>query len=104
MLSQKSREGYILIDHRASPGFTEEQALLLNLPYSQVKEGAVFETASLTCSHCRNAVLKNPLRIRERAHCFKCNHYICDICEYKSRQPDYQHTAGLGHNLTTKEY
>lgn len=91
MFSQKSKEGYILIDHRASPGLTLEQAQALNLPYDQVKEGAIFETASLTCAHCRNAVLKNPLRTRERAHCHKCNHYICDNCEYLSRQPDYQH-------------
>ncbi len=83
--------GYVLIDHRASPGFTEEQAKELHLPYQQVKEGKMFETASLTCAHCKSAVIKNPLRTRERAHCFKCNHYICDICEYKSRQPDYIH-------------
>ncbi len=95
MFSQKSREGYILIDHRASPGFTEAQAIALNLPYDQVKEGAMFETASLTCAHCKNAVLKNPLRTRERAHCHKCNHYICDNCEYLSRQPDYVHQTHI---------
>jgi hypothetical protein len=83
--------GYILIDHRASPGFTEEQAQQLHLPYNQVKEGALFETASLTCAHCKTAVLKNPLRTRERAHCFKCNHYICDFCEAKTREPNYIH-------------
>ncbi len=91
MFSKKSREGYILIDHRASPGFTEEQAKTLNLPYEQVKEGAMLEMASLTCAHCKVAVIKNPLRIRERAHCFKCNHYICDLCEAKTRESDYIH-------------
>jgi hypothetical protein len=91
MFSQKSREGYILLDHRASPGFTEEQARTLNLPYEQTKEGAMFEAASLTCAHCKCAVIKNPLRTRERAHCFKCNHYICDLCEAKTREPDYIH-------------
>jgi hypothetical protein len=92
MFSQKAREGYILVDHRASPGFTREQAEQLHLPYEQVKEGAVFEAASLTCAHCKCAVLKNPLRTRERPHCFKCNHYICDHCEFLSRQSDYIHT------------
>lgn len=91
MFAQKSREGYILIDHRASPGFTEEQAQTLNLPFHLTKEGKVFETGSLTCSHCKNAVLKNPLRQRERAHCHKCNHYICDLCEAQTREPDYIH-------------
>lgn len=92
MFWQRSTEGWVFLDHRASPGFTKEQAEILNLPYDQVKEGAVFETASLTCSHCKCAVVKNPLRQRERAFCSKCNHYICDLCEYKSRQPDYVHT------------
>lgn len=80
-----------MIDHSASPGFTEEQAQNLNLPFHLTKEGKKFETGSLTCSHCKNAVLKNPLRQRERAYCPKCNHYICDICEAKTREPDYVH-------------
>src|SRR6185437_1135439 len=54
-------EGYLLIDNRAAG------------------EG-IKETATMTCGHCKTVVVMNPLRIRERANCFKCDHYICDLC------------------------
>lgn len=35
-----------------------------------------FET--MTCCHCNRVVVKNPMRVRERGHCFRCNRYVCD--------------------------
>lgn len=69
MMSKRSLEGYLLIDHSASPGTVG------------VPEGSVFEGATLTCSHCERQVVVHPLRTRERAWCPKCDHYVCDECE-----------------------
>ena len=61
LFSLKSYEGYLSIDDRASGG-----------------QHAEFST--LTCRHCQQVLIKNPLRTRERAFCRKCNHYLCDRC------------------------
>ena len=79
-------------DHRFSPGLTEEEARLSGFDPSQCREGKLFEAATLTCSHCKVAVVKSPLRTRERPFCMKCHHYICDICEFNSTQSGYVHT------------
>jgi hypothetical protein len=68
MASLKRHEGYLMIDHRASPGLPE------------VPEGTLFEAALLTCSHCQLSMIRNPARTRERAYCTGCDHYICDRC------------------------
>lgn len=68
MTKLASQEGWLLIDHRASPGTPE------------VPEGKMFETASYTCKHCNYVVIKNKLRTRERSVCLKCMAIICDSC------------------------
>ena len=76
----KQREGYLLIDHRASPGIPEDLAVAANLPPQYLREGKILELATLTCSHCKIPQIKNPLRTRERASCPKCFKYLCDLC------------------------
>jgi hypothetical protein len=88
---KSSHEGYLLVDHRASPGIPADKARQMGLDPAGVAEGQIYETATLTCCHCKIPVVKNPFRTRERGHCFKCNHYICDFCEAESRKPDYVH-------------
>lgn len=92
MPPRQKDHGYLTIDHRASPGFTPEVAQQLGLDPKQVAEGRVMEAATLTCSHCKCVVVKNPLRTRERPFCMKCYHYICDGCAFLASQPDYSHT------------
>src|SRR5262245_56104945 len=84
------REGYLFLDHRASPGLPEDMARRMG-----VRSGSTMnEIATLTCCHCRVVVVKNPLRQRERASCPKCNFkYLCDICAMKMRKPDYVHMS-----------
>lgn len=84
-------EGYLLVDHRASPGLPPDIARQSGYDPRHCGEGRVFEAATLTCSHCKCTVVKNPLRTRERAYCFKCNHYLCDGCAVAARHPDYVH-------------
>jgi hypothetical protein len=83
--------GYLVIDHRASPGMTAEEARLIGFNPNEVKEGCILERSTLTCSHCGTAVIKNPDRVRPRENCSKCNHYICDGCYTKMQLPDYVH-------------
>lgn len=66
MNSLRNHEGYLLIDHRNSPGIE-------GLP-------SFFEAPTFTCKHCQAIVVKNPDRKRERAYCRGCDHLICDPC------------------------
>jgi hypothetical protein len=92
MNSQRSREGYLMVDHRASPGLPEDVARQAGYDPAHCGEGKLFEAASLTCSHCKISVIKNPMRLRERAKCDKCGwHYICDWCDAERNNPDYSH-------------
>jgi hypothetical protein len=85
--------GELVVDHRASPGLTEEQARLAGYIPELCREGKVYRQETMTCSHCRGSVVKNPFRTRERHSCMKCGgHYICDGCAYIASQPDYVHT------------
>lgn len=88
-----NREGYLMVDHRASPGLPEDIARASGYDPLHCKEGKLFEAATLTCAHCKVGVVKNPKRVRERALCFKCGvKYICDFCAADMQRADYEHT------------
>jgi ribosomal protein S27AE len=91
--TQTAHEGYLMIDHRASPGIPEDVALKMGLNPSDVGEGTLYETPTMGCAHCGTVVIINPKRTRSRAYCGKCNRYICDNCEHLRHQPDYVHTS-----------
>lgn len=84
--------GYLMVDHRASPGLSEDVARQVGYDPKLVGEGKVYEADTLSCAHCRGSVVKNPFRTRAREHCSKCDAYICDGCGYLAAQPDYVHT------------
>jgi hypothetical protein len=89
----RQREGYLLIDHQASPGIPEDMAVAFGMNPQLVKEGKVLEAATLTCVHCKGSAVKNPWRARERGSCMKCGgKYICDACALETRLPNYDHT------------
>jgi len=67
MPSKRRHEGYLLIDHRNSPG----------LPGALGGTG-IFESATITCAHCHVVVVLNPDRSRARGYCARCDHYVCD--------------------------
>jgi hypothetical protein len=86
-----SLDGEMTVDHSASPGLTPEQARRAGLPPELVGEGKKMSAATLGCAHCGSAVVLNPMRKRERAHCYQCNKYICDICDAVRHEPGYVH-------------
>lgn len=72
--------GYLEIDHRDSPGLTP--ADVAGVPGAvAVPGGEHFEADIMQCSHCQRGVLLNSGRVRSRAVCPKCMHFICDSCE-----------------------
>lgn len=86
------KPGYLIIDHRASPGLSAEIAQKAGYDPFLCGEGKTFEADTQTCSHCKLVVIMNPERIRTRGHCVYCNHYVCDQCTAAMLHPDYVHT------------
>jgi len=74
--------GYLMIDHRDSPGVGMEMMPVGSRLGDQpvIVGNSLFEGATSTCSHCQRVVLLNPGRVRKREVCKKCSHYICDPC------------------------
>lgn len=71
--------GYLIVDHSASPGLTP--ADVAGVPGAvAVPGGATFERDLIACSHCERVIKLDPTRTRERGHCPKCDHYVCDWC------------------------
>ncbi len=68
MSSLETQAGWLMIDHRASPGSPE------------VPEGKLFETKTYVCKHCNFVVIMNMKRTRAREVCIKCMAIICDVC------------------------
>lgn len=81
MPSLRRFEGYFLMDHRCSPGVPDEVLVAQGFPAGV--GSTIFESATITCSHCEFIVVLNPDRSRSRGYCKKCDHYICDGCEAK---------------------
>lgn len=80
MNSKRSHEGYLLIDHSGSPGIGAAEIALMSPELPTNIGRSKFEAPTYTCSHCQTVVILNPLRQRERGHCRKCDHYVCDAC------------------------
>lgn len=81
VFSKRDREGYLLIDHRDSPGFTDAESIAAGRGLMPVGRGSRLEAPTMSCSHCQRIVVMNPDRVRARAYCPKCDHYVCDWCE-----------------------
>jgi hypothetical protein len=107
MNSQRSLEGYFALDHRASPGLTEELCLSQGLQKSAGKAGTIWESGTFTCSQCEKQVILNPDRSRPRYFCNRCSHFHCDECAaetvlgepcypFKARVQDYLELVDKG--------
>lgn len=77
---QSTHTGYLLIDHRDSPGVSEDFAQASGKDVIAVPGGTTLEADTYTCPHCNALVVKNPDRTRERAVCRKCMQVVCDSC------------------------
>ena len=92
LFSRRDLEGYVKIDHRDSPGFSEGERAGAGLPVAMpIGRGTVFEAPTFTCPHCQTVVIINPLRTRERAYCASCDRNVCDSCGAAMRAPGYVH-------------
>lgn len=79
MSSLKRKEGYLMVDHRASPGLPADfYEKCYGIPSTGLARQSLYESAVATCAHCNTSVILNPLRTRARGYCPKCDDYICD--------------------------
>ena len=80
--TKRSHEGWLLIDHTASPGTggLYAQAIRKDKDIPIVPEGKRLEVSIITCAHCQRGVILNPQRSHDREWCWGCNHYLCDGC------------------------
>lgn len=77
--SLASGSGYLEIDHSNSPGITADEASKIPGAIA-VGPGEKFERDIQQCSHCQRGVVLEPKRVRARAVCTHCYHYLCDEC------------------------
>jgi hypothetical protein len=89
--SLKRHEGWLLIDHSASPGIPYDVAIRMGVDPRGVAGGKKMEAATVSCKHCGGHVVKNPKRVRPRGYCRLCDHYICDACDVQRANPNYVH-------------
>lgn len=84
MLTKRDREGYVSVDHRNSPGISEELAAEVSaragIQIDAVPGGTHFQSPTMRCAHCPRIVVLRPDRSRARNYCAKCDFYICDDC------------------------
>ena len=78
MRTKRSHEGYIMVDHRESPGLTDAQ---MRAAYGGGSGRGLHEVPALNCAHCHKSMIVNPLRTRDRPWCRKCDAYVCDDCK-----------------------
>jgi hypothetical protein len=78
MITKRSREGELLVDHRAGPGLPPDFWARVGLQGFVTPGGAVAEVPTMTCAHCNAVVVMNMLRTRPRGWCRKCDAYVCD--------------------------
>lgn len=88
MSSKKEADGYLLVDHRNSPGLPNEHTRRLGLPDGCMGEGTVYEGRTHGCPHCGAPSLITRV---ERNWCRSCDLYICDYCEKARHLPGYEH-------------
>lgn len=80
MPSKRSKEAYLLIDHRNSPGLSAEFMHAHGLSGPAVGAGQTFESAMVVCHCCGADVVLNPNRSRDREWCMAHDAYLCDPC------------------------
>ncbi len=73
--SKRSLEGYLLIDNRVGPRVPSFDGTTPEIP-----QGATWESATLTCSHCHRVAILYPNRSRPLDYCHKCDKYMCRLC------------------------
>jgi hypothetical protein len=80
MFRKSEAYGELEIDHRESPGFSDETAWGLGLGGLEVGKGRRARIKTKMCPHCTAQVILNPNRSRPRFECRKCDSVICDNC------------------------
>lgn len=76
-MSKLKREGYLMIDHRASPGLPPDFCWSIGLDCPSIGANTLYESPVITCCHCNVVMILNPKRTRPRGYCSRCDDYVC---------------------------
>lgn len=82
MFSKLELEGYLEIDHRESPGFTEKQAREARWGKTMPVGSKRFKLVTYRCCGCEAMIVVRSERTRERTWCRKCDRFMCDQCSW----------------------
>lgn len=80
MTSRRANEGWVMFDHRDSPGVSDNELIWFNPDMPPGSGKGLFEAPVITCSHCQRQMIVNPKRDRVRPYCRSCDHDMCDDC------------------------
>lgn len=80
MFRKSEAYGELEIDHRESPGFSEEVAWAVGFGGLDVGRGQRQRVPTKMCPHCQAQIVLNPRRRRARFECRSCDSVICDNC------------------------
>lgn len=81
MKTQRGKAGWLMLDHRESPGLSEAEIRRKGMG---LKEGAgrgLHETNVLHCAHCTKGMVVHPLFMIDLPFCALCDAHICDQCK-----------------------
>ena len=78
-LTQRDKEGYLLIDHSQTQGVSDEVMMANGMPIGSGH--GKFEAPTFTCSHCEAVCIVRMPRAEAIPYCPKCSHHICNKCE-----------------------
>ena len=77
----KPRAGYLVIDHRNSPGMPAGVVRAAGIAAPIVVAGQLFESETITCAHCNKPfalrIPNGPGQV-DIGYCRKCDRYLCD--------------------------
>lgn len=79
-------EGYLMIDHRGSPGVDAEFIRRSGRTALAVGEGQMAEAAIFQCCACQRLIVKTSARADSRNFCRQCDSFMCDACAIASHQ------------------
>ena len=81
MTSKRDHAGWLMLDHRDSPGFSEAEMRKANPRLKPTAGKGLYETNVVHCRHCQKGLIVHPLLMADLPYCHLCDAYICESCK-----------------------
>jgi hypothetical protein len=80
--TRRKDEGWLMIDHRESPGVTDNEMIGFNPDFWPGAGKGLTECPICICGHCQRTMIIKPDRTREFPYCRSCDDDICEACAW----------------------